>query len=163
MFSKCQFLVRDGVLIFWGIPHGVPIASEYSQELCWKMNDVGLSEHLPHFLSSEIWPPNFELPFHQEHCSCQNLFLPSCQKNWFCSKVRPDEKNWFSSKVRPDDLYLLLRSIASNWIHIVVRRISQACCLHHLKKTVKRNFGMKNKMRRFFGPSVYIICNFNML
>ena len=73
MFSKYQFLVRDGVLIFWGIPHGAPVNSEYSQELCRTMNDVGLCGHQPHFRSSEIWPPNVELSFHQVHCSCQNL------------------------------------------------------------------------------------------
>ena len=37
-----------------------------------------LGEHLPlnsetEHLSSEIWPPNVELSFHQAHCSCQNL------------------------------------------------------------------------------------------
>ena len=69
-----QFLVRDGVLIFWGIPQCVPANSEYSQEL-W-LSDVdhcGFCGHLPHFLSPEIWPPNVELSLYQEHCSCQNL------------------------------------------------------------------------------------------
>ena len=28
MFPKCQFLVKDSLLIFWGIPHGFPINSE---------------------------------------------------------------------------------------------------------------------------------------
>ena len=63
MFSKCQFLARDGVLIFWGIPQGVPANSEYSQEL-W-LNDVdnfGLCGHVPHFLSSEIWPSKLNRP-----------------------------------------------------------------------------------------------------
>ena len=32
-----------------------------------------------------------------------------------------------------DDFYPLLCSIASSWIQIGVKRISQACCLHHLK------------------------------
>ena len=37
-----------------------------------------LGEQLPlnsetEHLSSEIWPPNVELSFHQVHCSCQNL------------------------------------------------------------------------------------------
>ena len=69
-----QFLVRDGVLIFWGIPQGVPVNFEYSHEL-W-LNDVDycdLCGHLPHFLSPKIWPPNVELPFYQVHCFCQNL------------------------------------------------------------------------------------------
>ena len=65
--------LRDGELIFWGIPHGVPVNSGYSQELCRTMNDVGLCGHLPHFLSSEIWPSNVELSFQQVHCCCQNL------------------------------------------------------------------------------------------
>ena len=34
---------------------------------------VGFVEHLLHFLSPEIWPPNIELSFYQVHCSCQNL------------------------------------------------------------------------------------------
>ena len=65
------------------------------------------------------------------------------------------QKNWFCGKVRLDDFYLLLRSIASNCIHIGAKRISQACCLHHLKnmeKIVKHNFGMKNKIGDFFIP-----------
>ena len=89
MFSKCQFPLKDGVLIFWGNPHGIQVNSEYSQELCWTMNDLGLWQHLPHF------------------------------------------------KERPDDFYPLLRSIAFTWIHIGVKRISQACCLHHLKNMEK--------------------------
>ena len=56
--------------------------------------------------------------------------------------------------VRRTDFYPLLRSVASSWIHIGVKRISQACCLHHLKnvekKFVKHDFGMKNKKGRFF-------------
>ena len=67
MFSKCQFLVKDGVLIFWGNPHGVLVNSEYSQELCGTIND------LPHFLFPEILPTNVELSFSQVHCTCQNL------------------------------------------------------------------------------------------
>ena len=71
MFSKSQFLVRNGVLIFQSIPQGVHANSEYSQEL-W-LNNVdhcGLCGHLPHFLSPEIWPLNVELPFYQVHCAC---------------------------------------------------------------------------------------------
>ena len=72
-FSWNKFLVRDSVLIFWGIPEGVPVNFEYSQELCWMMNDIGIYGYLPHFLSSENWPPNVELSFHQVPCSCLNL------------------------------------------------------------------------------------------
>ena len=149
MFSKCQFLVRDGVLIFWGIPHGVPINSKYSQELHRTMNDVGLCGHLPRFLSSEIAHQTLNCPSIR-YIVPAKIFpaLPLCQKNWFCGKVRLD------------DFYPLLRSIVSTWIHIDVKRISQVCCLHHLKnmekKNVKHNFGMKNKIGRFFlGHPVY--------
>ena len=51
--------------------------------------------------------------------------LSLCQKNWFCSKVCCE------------DFYPLLRSIASSWIHIAVKRISQVCCLDHLKNMEK--------------------------
>ena len=69
-----QFLVRDGVVIFWGIPQSVPANSVYSQEL-WLSNvdHCCLCGHLPHFLSPEIWSPNVELSFCQVHCSWQNL------------------------------------------------------------------------------------------
>ena len=43
MFSECQFLVKDGVVVFSGIPQGVPANSEYSQEL-W-LNDVDNCGH----------------------------------------------------------------------------------------------------------------------
>ena len=69
----------------------------------------------------------------------------------------PPRKSWFCGKGCLDDFYLLLRSIASRWIHIGVKRISQAFCPHHLKnmeKMVKHNFGIKNKIGRFFGPPV---------
>ena len=51
--------------------------------------------------------------------------LPLCQKNWYCGKVRLD------------DSYRLLHSKLSSWIHIGIDRISQACCLNHLKKYAK--------------------------
>ena len=74
MFSKCEFLVRDSMLIFWEIPQDVPPNSEYSQEL--RLNDVdhcGIFVCLPHFLSPRTWPPNIELSLYQVPCSCQNL------------------------------------------------------------------------------------------
>ena len=133
---------------FLGNPHGVPVNSEYSQELCRTMNDLGFVSiclsirKLSMRLSSEIWPPNVELSFHQVYCSYQ-IFpaLPLCQKNWFCGKVRLD------------DFYPLLRSIASTWIHIGVKRISQACCLHHLKnmeKNCKTQFWDEKQNRALF-------------
>ena len=149
MFSKCQFLVRDGVLIFWGIPHGIPVNSEYSQELYWTLK----MSPFPGICHTSCLPK-----FGHETLNCPSIryivpakifpALPLCQKNWFCGKVRLD------------DFYPLLRSIVSTWIHIDVKRISQVCCLHHLKnmekKNVKHNFGMKNKIGRFFlGHPVY--------
>ena len=86
-----------------------------------------LCEHLPHFLSSENWPPNVELSFDQVHSSCENLsWNELCQKNWFCGKICFD------------DFYPLLRGgIASTLTQIGVKRISQACCLHNLKNMEK--------------------------
>ena len=67
MFLKFQFLVRDGMWIFLGIPQGSPANSEYSQELwlatCDDVDHFGLCGHLPHFLSPEIWQPNVYLSF----------------------------------------------------------------------------------------------------
>ena len=101
--------------------------------------------YLPHFLSPEIWPSNVELSFYQVHCSCQNLpAFPLCQKNWFCGKVCLD------------GFYPLLRSKSSSWIHIVIKRIFQACCPHHLKnmeKIVKHNFGGAGGGRRVLGST----------
>ena len=47
------------------------------------------------------------------------------------------EKNWFCGKVHLDNFYRLLCSKLSSWIHIGVKRISQACCLNHLKDMEK--------------------------
>ena len=72
--------------------------------------------------------------------------LPLCQKNWFCGKVRLD------------DFYPLLRSIASTWIHIDVKRISQACCLHHLKnmeKNCKTQLWDEKQNRVLFWTTLY--------
>ena len=139
MFSKCQFFVKDGVLIFWGNPHDVVVNSKYSQALCRKMNNLGLC-----------------------HTSClskfghQTLNCPSI-RYIVPAKISPAlplyQKNWFSDKVRLDDFYPLLRSVASTWIHIGVKRISQACCLHHLKnmeKNCKTQFWDEKQNRVLF-------------
>ena len=63
------------------------------------------------------------------------------------------QKNWFSGKVRLDDYYAQLRSVASSWIHIGVKRISQAYCLHHLKnmeKNCKTQLWEKKQNRPLF-------------
>ena len=139
---------------FLGNPHSVHVNSEYFQELCRTMNDLGfvnichsirkLSICLPKFGHQTLNCPSIRYIVHAKIFPA----LPLCQKNWFCGKVRLD------------DFYPLLRSIVSTWIHIDVKRISQVCCLHHLKnmekKNVKHNFGMKNKIGRFFlGHPVY--------
>ena len=97
------------------------------------------------------------------------IFLPSGTLlllkyflHWRC------QKKWFCGKVRFDDFYPLLRSIVSTWIHIGVKRISQACYLHLLKnmeKIVKRNFGMENKIGLFFWSPYFLNhCNlYNLL
>ena len=128
-YSRKSFSCERWLKIFWGNPHGVPVNSEYSQELCRTMNDLDLCEHLPHFLSFENWPPNVELSFHQVHCFCQNLsWIEQCQKNWFCGKLI----------LCLDDFYPLLRGgITSTLIQIGVKRISQACCLQNLKNMEK--------------------------
>ena len=102
--------------------------SEYSQELCRTMNNIGCCGHLPHFLPSEFGHQTLNCPS-SRYIVPAKIFpaLPPCQKNWFCGKVRLD------------DCYPLLRSIASSWIHIGVKRISQACCLHHLKNMGKNS------------------------
>ena len=69
-----------------------------------------------------------------------------CQKNWFCGKVCLD------------DFYPLLLSTASSWIHIGVKRISQACYLHHLKKfekNCKTQLWDEKKVERFFWTTLY--------
>ena len=80
-----------------------------------------------------------------------NIFpaLPLCQKNWFCGKVRLD------------DIYRLLLSKLSSWIYIGVKRISQVCCLNHLKN-IKKNCKTQlwdEKLNRtaFLGNHVYFI------
>ena len=147
MFSKCQFHVKKSVLIFWGNPQGVPVNSEYSQELC-QMIMISAFASICHTSSL----PKFG---HQTlNCPSMRYIVPAkifpallCQKNWFCGKVRLDY------------FYRLLRSIASTWIHIGVKRISQACCLNNQKnieKIVKHNFEMKNKIRPFFWATLYV-------
>ena len=153
MFSKCQFLVRNGVLIFWGIPHGVPINSKHSQELHRTMNDIGFCGHLPRFLSSEIAHQTLNCPSIR-YIVPAKIFpaLPLCQKNWFCGKVH-------------DDFHPALRSIASSWTHIGVKRISQACCLHHLKnieKDCKTQLWDEKQNRALFWTTLYfaVVCTF---
>ena len=128
MFTKCQFLVRDGVLIFWGSPQGILTNCEYSQEWCWPMLTTMAFVGTCH---------TFCLPkFGHQVLNCPSIryivpakifpALSLCQKNWFCGKLRLD------------DFYPLLRSIVSSWINTGVKRISQACCLHHLKHMEKK-------------------------
>ena len=126
MFSKCQFLERDNVLIFWGIPDCVPvhlnIFSNYVKQCC---------PSIRYIFPAKIFPA-----------------LLLCQKNWF----------W--SKVLLDDFYPFLRSIASSWIHIGVKKFSRpAVCINWKiwKKIVKHNFGMKKKQGTFFWTTLYVL------
>ena len=110
----------------------------------WTMSTTVTSVgHLLHFLIPEIWSPNVEFFFYEVHCSCQNL---SC-----IAAMSEDLVLWQSM---PRLFYRMLRSKSSSWIHIGVKRISQACCLHNLKnmekKIVKHNFRMKNKIERIY-------------
>ena len=121
------------------------ICSGMMAERCRPLWPLWVSVVLP---VSEVWPPNVELSFYQVH-------VPS--------KISPAlslrQKKWFCGKVHRHDFHPVLNRIASSWIHISVKRISQGCCLYHLKnmgkKIVKHNFGMKNKTGCFFGP----LCN----
>ena len=58
--------------------------------------------------------------------------LSSCGFESCCCHLK-----WFCAKVCPNDFYSLQRSIVSSWIHIGVKRISQACCVSHLKNMIK--------------------------
>ena len=74
--------------------------------------------------------------------------LPLYQKNWFCGKVRFDY------------FYPLLRSTPSPWTHIGVKKISQACYLHHLKnmeKNWKTQFWDEKQIGYFFWTTLYLV------
>ena len=93
MFSKFQFLVRDEVLIFWGILQGVLANSEYSQEL--RLNDInhcGLCGHLPYILSPDISHQTLNCPSIRYIVPAKiSPALPLFQRNWFCGKVLLDD------------------------------------------------------------------------
>ena len=77
-----------------------------------------------------------------------------CQKNWFCGKVCLD------------DFYLLLHSKSSSWIHIGIKRISQACCLHHLKdmeKNCKGQLWDEKQNRALFWTTLYVSDTFSII
>ena len=59
------------------------------------------------------------------------LFLPKSLLHCHCV-------NWFCGKLCLDDFHPLLRSIASSWTHIGVKRIFQVCCQDHLKNMEKK-------------------------
>ena len=91
---------------------------------CWiwtMLTTVAFVGHLLHFLSQTLNCPSIRYIVPAKIYPA----LPLCQKNWFCGKVRLD------------DFYRLLRSKSSSWIYPGVKRISQACCLHHLKNMEK--------------------------
>ena len=70
------------------------------------------------------------------------------------------QKNWFCGKVRFDDFYPLLRSTPSPWTHIGVKKISQACYLHHLKnmeKNWKTQLWDEKQIGYFFWTTLYLV------
>ena len=89
----------------------------------WKMlTTVTFVGHLLHFLSPQFGHQALNCPSIRYIVPAKiSPALPLCQKNWFCGKVHLD------------DFYRLLCSESPSWIHIGVKRISQACCPHHLK------------------------------
>ena len=138
MFSKCQFLVKDGVLIYWGNLHGVPVNSEIFSGII--RNDersrfLWASATLPVFrsLSIKCWTV---LP-------SGTMFLPKSFLH-YCSKVCLD------------DFYLLLHSIVSTWIHIGVkgsRRPTVYTTWKIWKKKMQNTtLRWKTKQDAFFGP-----------
>ena len=94
MISKCHRLVKDAVLIFWGIPEAI---SAYSK-CCWEFrqkadNNCGLYWHLLHFQSLKIWPPNVELSFFLSG----TLFLPKSLLFCLCVRSTDFVANWAST------------------------------------------------------------------
>ena len=94
MISKCHHLVKDAVLIFWGIPEAI---SAYSK-CCWEFrqkvdNNCGLYWHLLHFQSLKIWPPNVELSFFLSG----TLFLPKSLLFCLCVRSTDFVANWAST------------------------------------------------------------------
>ena len=84
-------------------------------------------------------------------------------KNHSCISAVSDEL--ICGKVCLENFYPLLHSKSASWIHIGIKRISQACCLHHLKnmgKNVKHNF----EIGCFFRTTLYMLerlISFNMI
>ena len=124
---------------------------------CWiwinwtMLTTVAFVWHLLHLLSREIWLPNVKLTFYQVHCSCQiSPALLLCQKNWFCGKARLE------------NFYTLLHSKSFMSIHIGVKRISQVCCLVHLrnmKKNYKTQLWVEKQNRVLFWTTLYVRWN----
>ena len=145
--------VGEGLLFFWGIPHGFPvilnILRNYAER--WTMSAfVGIchTSYLLKFGYQTLNCPSIR------HIAPAKIFpaLPLCQKNWFCSKVRVD------------DFYSLLLSIASSWIHIGVKRVSQACYLHllkYMKKKCKTQLWDEKQNRALFWVNLYVMANLN--
>ena len=102
---------------------------------------VAFVGHLLRFLSPEIWPPNVELSFCQVYCSCQNVSCIAAVSE----ELILCQKNWFCD--------------------IGVKRISQVCCLHHLKNVEKncktQLWDEKQNRALFLGRpvcSLYVVC-----
>ena len=145
--------VGEGLLFFWGIPHGFPVILNILRNCAerWTMSAfVGIC-HTPYLLKFGYQTLNCPSI---RHIASAKIFpaLSLCQKNWFCSKVRVD------------DFYSLLLSIASSWIHIGVKRVSQACYLHllkYMKKKCKTQLWDEKQNRVLFWVNLYVMANLN--
>ena len=86
------------------------------------------------------------------------FFWHQHRSKWTIYYAAADKNHW---GVRLDDFYRLLRSKSSSWIHIGIKRISQACCLYHLKnmgKKCKTQLWDEKQNRALFWTTLYIHC-----
>ena len=123
MLSKCQFCERQRV-DFLG-------DSSWRSRKCWIFSGIIPNDEQ----CRPLWASATLAVFRNLATkrwivfSSGTLFLPKSFLHCLCV-IRTE---WFDL----NDFYPLLRSIASSWIHIGVKRISQACFLHHLKNMEK--------------------------
>ena len=110
---------------------------------CWiwtMLTTVDFVGHLLHFLSLKIWPPNVELSFCQVDCPCQNLS---------CIAAASKELILWQSTLR---WFFVGYCIVNRLVSKESPRPAVYTTWKIWKKTVKHNFGMKNKIGHFFEP-----------
>ena len=139
MYSKCQFLVKDGVLIYWGNLHGVPVNSEIFSGII--RNDEQ---------SRSLWAFATLPAFRSLATKCW-IILPSG------TMFLPKSFLHYRSKVCLDDFYLLLHSIVSTWIHIGVKgsrrpTVYTTWKIWKKKKMQNTTLRWETKQGAFFGP-----------